>query len=453
VTADVRHSLLVDLYELTMVSAYWRAEMAEHPATFSLFVRKLPPARGYLVAAGLDDALRWLEQLAFGDQELEALRRLGRFEDDFLDWLASLRFTGSVRAVPEGTIVFPDEPILEVSGPMAESQLAETFLLNQITLQTVLATKAARCRHAAAGRSLVDFALRRSQGVDAGMKLVRVGRLVGLSATSNVAGADSYGLPAAGTMAHSFVQAHPDECDAFRLFARVAGDDTVLLVDTYDTHIGVKRAIEVALEMRDRGVSIRGIRLDSGDLGALAHDARGLLDAAGLADVKILVSGGLDEHEIHRLLVEEEAPIDGFGLGSSLGVSDDAPTLDSVYKLVQYDGRPVRKTSEGKATWPGAKQVWRSDDWSGDVLAMADEAAPTEGHLLLMSEVRAAGRRTAEGNRSLEECNEHFERQWEGLPDRLKDLEEPGEYPVTPSSRLAELTHEIDKRLWRRHDE
>ncbi len=444
---DVAHSLLVDLYELTMVSAYWRAEMAERPATFSLFVRKLPPARGYLVAAGLDDALSWLEHLAFADAELAALGRLRPFDDDFLSWLADLRFTGSVRAVPEGSIVFPDEPIVEVDAPMAQAQLAETFMLNQVTAQTVLATKAARCRHAASGRAVVDFALRRTQGIDAGMKLARVGRLVGLAATSNVAGADRYGLPASGTMAHSFVQAHHDEAEAFRVFARAFGDHAVLLVDTYDTHRGVRRAIEVAQDLSDEGVSIGGIRLDSGDLAGLAHDARKELDAAGLSDVRILVSGGLDEHEIHRLLEEEGAPIDGFGLGSSLGVSDDAPTLDSVYKLVAYDGRPVRKTSAGKATWPGRKQVWRPTDWSGDVLATVDEAAPDAQHRPLLVEAMADGRRTPEGSCRLEECHEHFEDQWAELPERLKDLTDPSEYAVTPSSALQELTRDVDARL------
>ncbi len=446
-TADVPHSLLVDLYELNMVSAYWREQMSERPATFSLFVRKLPPARGYLVAAGLDDALSWLEQLRFGDAELAALGRLATLDSDFLSWLGDLCFTGSVRAMREGTIVFPGEPILEVDAPMAQAQLAETFLLNQVTLQTVLATKAARCRHAAAGRAVVDFALRRTQGIDAGMKLARVGRLVGLTATSNVAGAERYGLPASGTMAHSFVQAHQDETESFRVFARAAGEQAVLLVDTYDTYRGVRRAIDVARELQGEGMGIRGIRLDSGDLGALARYARKELDAAGFTDVRILASGGLDEHEIRRLLEAEAAPIDGFGLGSSLGVSDDAPNLDSVYKLVAYDGRPVRKTSAGKATWPGPKQVWRAADWSGDVLALADEAPPNAEHRPLLAQVMRHGRRTPEGSCGLDEAHEHFEDQWGRMPERLKDLTDPGDHDVTPSPLLEDLTRELDARL------
>ncbi|HWC12299.1 MAG TPA: nicotinate phosphoribosyltransferase [Acidimicrobiales bacterium] len=444
-THDVAHALLVDLYELTMVDAYRREGMAARPATFSLFVRALPPGRGYLVAAGLDDALRWLGDLHFGSDELAALERLGVFDASFLDWLGGLRFRGAVRAVPEGTVVFPHEPLLEVDAPIAEAQLAETFLLNQVTLQTTLATKAARCRHASAGRAVVDFALRRTHGIDAGMKLARVCGLVGLAGTSNVAGADRYGLPASGTMAHSFVQAHHDEADAFRAFARALGPATVLLVDTYDTHRGIEHAVEVAAECRRRGVEIRGIRLDSGDLAALARHARGRLDDAGFGDAKVLASGGLDEHEIHRLLDKEEAPIDGFGVGSSLAVSDDAPVLDSVYKLVAYDGRPVRKTSTGKEIWPGAKQVWRAPDWSHDTLTLADEPAPEADARSLLVEVMHDGQRTEAGERTLAAANRRFEHEWAGVPTPLQDLDAPPEHPLAVSDRLRQLAADLDR--------
>lgn len=433
-TRDVSHPLLVDLYELTMVDAYRREGMADRPATFSLFIRRLPVHRGYLVAAGLDDALGWLERLRFGTEELAAIDRLGIFDSTFLTWLADLRFTGDVRAVPEGTIVFPHEPIIEVDAPIAEAQLAETFLLNQVTLQTVLATKAARVRHAAAGRAVVDFALRRSQGIDAGMKLARVCGLVGLAGTSNVAGADRYGIPASGTMAHAFIQAHEDETEAFRAFVRAFGEATVLLVDTYDTLTGVDRAITVAREAREGGSRVRGIRLDSGDLAALAHDARGRLDQAGLTEVTIIASGSLDEYRIEEL-VDAGAPIDGFGVGTALGVSDDAPSLDSVYKLVAYDGRPVHKTSTAKAIWPGPKQVWRARDWSGDVLALADEPAP-EDHQQLLVPVMRNGQRIDAGRYGLEDANRHFEEQWSGLPQPLRHLAEPADHPVTVSSKL-----------------
>ena len=450
---DVARALLVDLYELTMVAAYRQQGMADRPATFSLFVRSLPERRGCLIAAGLDTCLSWLEDLRFGPDELAALARLDIFDTEFLDWLAELRFTGSVRAVPEGTAVFAGEPILEVDAPLAEGQLAETFLLNQVTLQTILATKAARCREAAAGRPVVDFALRRAHGIDAGMKLARVGRLVGLAGTSNVAGADRYGIAASGTMAHSFVLAHDDETAAFRAFSELFGSETVLLVDTHDTPTGVDRAIEVAKEQQARGRSINGIRLDSGDLGQLACDARRRLDDAGLPDVKVFVSGGLDEYSVAEL-VAAGAPIDGFGVGSSLGTSDDAATLDSVYKLVSVDGRPVRKTSTGKATWPDAKQVWRADDWSHDVLARAGDAAVASAHPLLV-EVMGDGQRTDQGRDDLGSAHRHFEQQWRQLPQPYKDLYRPERYRVEPSPGLEDLTVRLDEQLGTRqaHEE
>lgn len=443
--ADVSHRLLVDLYELTMADAYRCEGMADQTATFSLFVRALPPERGYLVAAGLDDALRWLEDLRFGPDEMAVVERLGMFGPDFLAWLGELRFTGSVRAVPEGTIVFADEPLLEVEAPIAQAQLAETYLLNQVTLQTTLASKAARCRQAASGRAVVDFALRRTQGIDAGMKLARVCGLVGLAGTSNIAGADRYGVPASGTMAHSFVQAHRDETDAFRAFARSYGAATVLLVDTYDTARGVERAIEVAKEVGRQGVEIRGIRLDSGDLANLARTARARLDDSGLTNVQIFASGGLDEHEIHRLVHDEQAPIDGFGVGSALGVSADAPHLDTVFKLVAFDGRPVRKTSTGKATWPAPKQVWRSPDFSGDTLGLAEEAPPTSGHRGLMVEAMRHGQRTPAGRQSLAGASRHFEHQWGQVPDALRHLREPAPYPVEISPGLRALAEQLDR--------
>jgi len=445
VTSDTRHRLLVDLYELTMVDAYRREGMDQRPATFSLFVRDLPAGRGFLVAAGLDDALAWLEELHFADGDLAALAGLAAFDPGFLDWLAGLRFTGDVRAVPEGTVVFAHQPILEVDAPIGEAQLAETFLLNQVTLQTTLATKAARCRHAAAGRAVVDFALRRTQGVDAGMKLARCGALVGLSATSNVAGAARYGLPASGTMGHAFVQAHADETDAFRAFARAYGEAAVLLVDTYDSHRGIERAITVARELKADGTEIRGIRLDSGDLAELSAHARRRLDEAGLPYVQILASGGLDEHAVHRL-VEQGAPIDGFGLGSALGVSADAPTLDSVYKLVAFDGRPVMKTSAAKAIWPGAKQLWRAPDWSSDVLALAGEAAPGPGFEPQLVEVMHQGRRTPAGRRSVVDARHHFEQQWAELPDPLRRLQDPPARKLQVSVALARTAEELRTR-------
>ncbi len=443
-TQDVSPSLLLDLYELTMADAYRREGIADRAATFSLFVRSLPARWGYLVAAGLEDCLRWLEELRFSDSDLAAIDQLGVFPPEFLEWLARLHFTGSARAVPEGSIVFAGEPILEVAGPIGEAQLAETYLLNQITLQTTLATEASRCRHAAQGRAVMDFALRRVPGTDAGMKLARSSRLVGLGGTSNVAGAIRYGLRPSGTMAHSFVQAHADEAEAFRAYARVFKEATVLLVDTYDTPRGIQCAIQVAQEMRAQGIELRGIRLDSGDLGALSALARRDLDEAGFPTMTIFVSGGLDEYKIHDLVERQRAPIDGFGVGTSLGAAGGAPTLDTVYKLVSYDGRPVRKTSTGKATWPAAKQIWRDPDWSRDVIALADEVASGSSQVPLLETVMRSGHPTAAGGATLAQANDFFEQQWKGLPDSLKNLEAPARHPVQPSQALQRLTEELD---------
>lgn len=437
--------LLVDLYELTMVDAYLRQGMADRPATFSLFVRDLPPQRRYLVAAGLDDAMGWLEDLQFRPGDLDRLARLDLFAPEFLEWLEGLRFTGTVRAVPEGTIVFAGEPLIEVDAPIAEAQLAETFLLNQITVQTLLATKAARCRYAAGGRAVIDFGLRRAHGIDAGMKLARVARLVGLAGTSNVAAAERYDIPASGTMAHAFVQAYRDESDAFRAFGHALGDATVLLVDTYDSVAGIDHAIGAAAELRREGIEIRGIRLDSGDLAELARIARRRLDDAGFPTVAVYASGGLDEHEIHRLVHDEAAPIDGFGVGSSLAASTDAPSLDTVYKLVAYDGHPVRKTSTGKETLPGAKQVWRTVDWSADTIALAEEPAPGPDHRPLLVDVVRDGRRTEAGRRSLADAQVHFEQEWTELPERLKALTGGTGHPVGLSPGLRDLVARLDR--------
>jgi len=438
--------LLVDLYELTMLHAYRRAGLDEAPATFSLFVRSLPETRSYLVAAGLDDALTWLERLRFEEPHLAAIDRLGLFPPDFVEHLGSLRFTGDVRAVPEGTFVFGGEPLLEVDAPLGLGQLAETYLLNQLSLQTMLATTAARCRHAAQGRAVVDFAIRRSHGIDAAMKLARVGRIVGLDGTSNVAGADRYGLRAAGTMAHAFVQAHPDELSAFRNFAATFGESSVLLVDTYDPLVGIERAVQVASELRAKGQRLSGIRIDSGDLASLAATARQRFDAAGLPEVQVHVSGDLDEHRIEGL-VAAGAPIDGFGVGTALGVSKGAPSLNAVYKLTELDGRFVRKTSSGKQTWPGRKQVWRAPDWSEDVLSMRGDVAPGDGYEPLLVEVVREGRRTDAGRADLAAARARFEGQSEALPSPLWDLTGAATHRVRVAESVLGAAAEVDASL------
>lgn len=434
--------LLTDLYEFTMAAAYVAEGLEESPATFSLFVRDLPPQRGYLVAAGLEPVLDHLENLRFGDDDLAVLDGLGVFDRPFLEYLASVRFTGRVRAVPEGTVVFAGEPLLEVDAPVLQAQLVETYVLNQVTTATTLASKAARFREAAGAKAVVDFGLRRAQGADAGMAAARAAAICGLAGTSNVAGAHRFGLPASGTMAHSFVQAYEQEADAFRAFARRFGVDTVFVVDTYDAVVGIERAITVAQECRQRGVEVRGIRLDSGDLLSLARHARQRLDAADLGNLLVFASGGLDEHEIERLEAAG-APIDGFGAGSALSVSTDAPVLDTVYKLVEFDGRPVRKTSTGKATWPGRKQVWRGE--RGDVVGLAGENGPRGGQALL-DEVMTEGRRTAAGRGGLTAASARFDEQWRRLPAPVRRLSDPDRWPVGPSPALERLTADLDAR-------
>jgi nicotinate phosphoribosyltransferase len=420
-------ALLTDLYELTMLEAYFEERMRE-TAVFSLFVRRLPERRNYLIACGLDDVLAYLESFRFDDGALAYLESLGRFSGSFLRHLEELRFTGDVYAVPEGTPVFAPEPIVEIAAPIAEAQLVETFVMNQIHLQTVLASKAARVVDAAQGRTVVDFGFRRMHGIDAGLKGARAFHIAGVDATSNVAAGQAYGMPVAGTLAHSYIQAHDDEYGAFRAFARIY-PDTVLLVDTYDTVAGVQKVIELARELGPE-FRVRAIRLDSGDLCDLAIAARRMLDEAGLGEVGIFASGGLDEDAIARL-IGAGAPITGFGVGAEMGVARDAPALDIAYKLVEYGGRGRLKLSTNKATLPGRKQVFRIErdgvaDY--DVLARASEAS--RGRPLLQ-QVMKAGARVPEGRVSLNEARAYSRRELDRLPPRLRRLD-----PARPPYRV-----------------
>lgn len=430
-------ALQTDLYELNMASSYLRRGMITS-ATFSLFIRNLPDGWGFLVACGLDRCLDYLESFGFTDEDLDFLRTEQRYPKETLEAFSSLRFTGSVRAVPEGRVVFPDEPLLEVTAPLPEAQLVESYLLNQVTYQTAVASKAARCRLAAPDASLVDFSFRRVHGTEAGLGVARATAIAGFRATSNVEAARTLGLRATGTMAHSYVEAFPTEISAFRAFAEDFPDRVVLLVDTYDTARGVQNAIEVARELAGRGEVLAGIRLDSGDLGALARDARRALDAAGLEDVQIVASGGLDEHEIARL-VSEGAPIDVYGVGTKVGVAEDAPAPDSVYKLVEYDGKPVCKLSAGKVTLPGPKQVWRTPE--GDVIGRADEVGPEGGEPLLV-EVMSEGRRLDDG--SIAAAAERFEADAKALPDEIRSLR-PKRYEPEQTEALRKLSAQVAK--------
>jgi nicotinate phosphoribosyltransferase len=438
-------ALLVDQYELTMLQAYW-AESMHDSAVFSLFVRRLPEHRNYLLACGLEQVLQYLEELHFSESAREHLAATGTFDPDFVTWLADFRFTGDVWAVAEGTPVFPDEPILEIEAPLPEAQIVETWIMNQIHLQTVLASKGARVKAAAGERTVVDFGLRRMHGTDAGLKAARAFHVAGIDATSNVLAGKVWGVPVTGTMAHSYIQAHDGEMDAFRAFAR-SFPETILLVDTYDTLDGVRNVVRLACELGDE-FRVRGVRLDSGDLGALAKQSRRILDDAGLHDVRIFASGGLDEYEITRML-EDDAPIDGFGVGTGMGVSRDAPALDIAYKLVGYSGRGRMKLSEGKRTLPARKQVFRREGaegtLTGDVIGRADERLPGRP---LLRKVMEDGGRIVNENETLEAARERAAREIGRLPARVRGLE-PADppYRVEVSDELRRYTEELRRAM------
>jgi nicotinate phosphoribosyltransferase len=432
-------ALFTDLYELTMLQAYVAEQMHDR-AVFSLFVRRLPERRNYLVACGLDAVLSFLETLRFDRPALEYLASLGRFSDRFLQFLADLRFTGDVYAVPEGTPVFANEPLVEVEAPIAEAQLVEAFVMNQIHLQTVLASKAARVVEAAQGRPVIDFGLRRTHGIDAGLKAARAFHIAGVQATSNVAAGQAYAIPVAGTLAHSYIQAHEDEGAAFRAFARIY-PDTVLLVDTYDTLDGVQRVIALARELGSE-FRIAGVRLDSGDLGSLAARARRLLDAAGLGRVTIFASGGLNEDEIAGLLASG-APIDAFGVGTDMAVSRDAPGLDIAYKLVEYAGRPRTKLSTGKVLLPGSKQIFRVERdgrAERDVLGRRDDEPCGRP---LLQRVMGGGRRLPAGRATLAAARALAQVERGRLPPQVRGLA-----PASPAYRVdlsPALAREADR--------
>lgn len=428
--SEQRCALLTDLYEITMAISYLRRGMAG-PATFSLFVRAMPPNRGFLVAAGLDDCLDFLAAYRFRSDEIAWLGTQGFGQHD-LDLLADVEFTGDVWAVPEGRVVLADEPILEVTAPIAQAQLVESFLLNQVTFQTAILTKAARCRLAAPSMDLVDFAMRRTHGVDAAMAVARLTAIAGFAATSNVEAARRHGLRAAGTMAHSYIQAFGDEQAAFAAFAHDLPGRTTLLVDTFDTIGGVRAAIGV---LGGRPPGPLAIRLDSGDLADLATRARAMLDEAGLRDVRIIVSGGLDEVDLDRF-TKDRVPIDAAGVGTRVGVSADAPSLDSAYKLVHYGERPVRKLSTGKVTLPGRKQVWRRPGID-DVLSLREEPGPPGSEPLLV-EVMRGGRRLAP-RAGIDELRARCARDLAELPPSARAILGPVAATAAISPGLIEL--------------
>ncbi|HEY9440961.1 MAG TPA: nicotinate phosphoribosyltransferase [Streptomyces sp.] len=434
------HVTTTDLYEATMALSYLDHGMTQD-ATFSLFVRDVPPERGFLVSAGLEAALDFLTGFRVSRADARDFGAALAGPPHAAESLVGLAFDGEVRAVPEGRVVFPGEPLLEVTAPLPQAQLVESYLLNQVSHQTTVASKAARCVLAADGHPVIDFSLRRTHGVDAAMHAARTGGLVGFAGTSNVAAAERWGLRASGTMAHSYIEAFQDEEAAFRAFASSHGGPVTFLVDTYDTVGGVITAAHVLNELR-RGSGC-AIRLDSGDLGVLARQSRGILDEAGLSEVAIIASGGLDEYRI-KDLVDSGAPIDAYAVGTRVGTAADAPYLDSAYKLVEYDGRPVMKLSSAKVTAPGRKQVFRHPG-AADVIALADEPVPEGGEALLCT-VMSGGNRTGPAD-TLVEAHERFLTDVAALPEPALRVHAPVPPRPGTSPALSALTSGVRRRL------
>jgi nicotinate phosphoribosyltransferase len=444
-------SLLVDLYELTMAECYFR-QKPEVSATFELFVRQLPSNRNYLIAAGLEDLLDFIRELKFSLADLKYLSSLKLFSRDFLKFLGKLRFSGDIWAMPEGTVFFPNEPIVRVTAPIIEAQLLESFFLNAVNLQTMLASKAGRVVLSAQGRAVHDFSLRRTHGIDAGMKAARSSYIAGFSGTSNVRAGKLYSIPLSGTMAHSFVMSFENELESFRAYSKVFPERTILLVDTYDARIGLENAVRTGLELKGAGHHLAGIRLDSGDIAALSKLARQMLDKAGLRSVKIFATGDLDEFKIEEI-ISKGGRVDSFGVGTHMGTSSDAPSLEVIYKLCEISrGKgeflPTMKLSANKITYPGRKQVFRvknrSNKFVKDILAL--EAEKVTG-LPLLKQVVSRGQRVCRSE-ALEDIRSRAKSELAGLPDSWKiNVSAKKAYPVAISPKLAELTVKVSRRL------
>lgn len=437
------HALLTDLYQLTMAQAYLEQGMAD-TAVFEFFVRRLPPQRNFLLAAGIAQVTDYLTSLRFSADDLAWLDQTRRFSSNLLRYLEGLRFSGSVDAMAEGTVFFPNEPILRAVAPMPMAQLVETRIMNLLNFQTMIASKAARSVLIAEGKPLIDFGLRRAHGAEAGLYAARASYLAGFAGTATVLAGRAFGMPIFGTMAHSFVQAHRDEADSFLHFAQAQPDNVVLLIDTYDTEAAAQKVVALAPTLAAKGIPVKGVRLDSGDLADHARKVRKILDEGGLPHATILASGNLDEYRLRDLILSR-APIDSFAVGTAMTTSADAPSLDCAYKLQEYAGRPCRKRSEGKATWPGRKQVYRmrgaDGQWEYDVLTTSTDEQ--KGEALLQPIMR-------EGNLvrplpSLMDSRNHAAEQLAQLPPALKRLEPAGPYEVRISEALGELTVHVDK--------
>jgi nicotinate phosphoribosyltransferase len=444
-------ALLTDLYQLNMMQAYLDRG-ATDTAVFELFARNLPPRRGFLLAAGLEQALQFLETLAFSPTEIEWLKSTGRFRPNLIDYLAGLRFTGDVHAMPEGTAFFGNEPILRITAPLPQAQLVESRLINIIHYQTLIAAKAARMMLAAPNKVLVDFGLRRAHGAEAGLMAARASYLTGFAGTATVLAGQEFGIPIYGTMAHSFIESFDDESAAFAAFAQSRPDNLVFLIDTYDVEASARKVVALAPKLEEAGIAVRGVRIDSGDLVAQSRSVRAILDGGGLRDVTIFISGGLDEDDLVAFM-QANAPIDGIGIGTAMTTSSDVPSLDIVYKLQEYAGVPRRKHSANKATWPGRKQVWRRYDaegrMAGDLLSVEK---PSSGHGAgkesgepLVRLVMQNGRRIAAAP-TLDDIRRHSKRELERLPGPLRLLQ-PSPYKVEVADALRTLADEVDRHI------
>jgi nicotinate phosphoribosyltransferase len=444
-------ALLTDLYQINMMQAYLDRE-ATDTAVFELFVRNLPPRRGFLVAAGLEQALQFLETLQFSESEIAWLKSTGRFRPNLIDYVSSLRFTGDVHAMTEGSVFFANEPILRVTAPLPLAQFVESRLINIVHYQTLIAAKAARMMLAAPNKVLVDFGFRRAHGAEAGLMAARASYLTGFAGTATVLAGQEFGIPIYGTMAHSFIESFDDESAAFAAFAQSRPDNLVFLIDTYDVDSAARKVVALAPKLQQAGITVRGVRLDSGDLIALSKTLRAILDAGGLQAVTIFASGGLDEDDLAKF-AREDAPIDGVGIGTAMTTSSDVPALDVVYKLQEYAGVPRRKRSANKATWPGRKQVWRrySADgrMAGDLLSLegsSRESGRNEHGEPLVRVVMQNGKRLAPAP-SLDDIRRHSKREFERLPEPLRRLDPAAAYPVEVADVLRDLAGEVDRRL------
>ena len=435
-------ALLTDLYQLTMMQGYFDQNMNDM-AVFEFYVRELPPDRGFLIAAGLEQVLEYLEELQFSTQDLEWMKSSGFFSNQFVDSLEKFRFTGEVHAMAEGTIFFPNEPILRITAPLPQAQLVETRVINLLQLQILVASKAARMVLAAPEKMLVDFGFRRSHGAEAGLLAARASYMAGFTGTATVAAAALWDIPVFGTMAHSFIEAHDDEIKAFENFARSQPGNVIFLLDTYDTEEAAHKIVDLAPKLKIEEISIRGVRLDSGDLEGHARKVRKILDAGGLKEVRIFASGDLDENKIQNF-ESRKAPFDGYGIGTRLTTSADAPMLNCAYKLQEYAGQPRMKRSEGKATLPGCKQVYRkytADRKMNEDHLMLNNEAP-DGEPLIVSFMQRGKR--CRPAATLSEIRERVSQELSRLPAPLRILKNAPSYPVKISKTLIDLVNFLE---------